>query len=111
VRGIGRLNLLDNAIKYTPDGGQITLSVKATNGVAKVEVADSGIGIQEEALPHIFKRFFRAPNVRASSIVGSGLGLAIVQAICNAHGGSVFVVNTPPLGCRFTVQLPLMPAS
>jgi len=101
------VNLLDNAIKYTPEGGKIALSVKADDGMAKMEVADNGIGIQEEALPHIFKRFFRAPNVRASNIEGSGLGLAIIQAICNAHGGAVSVANTQPSGCRFTVQLPL----
>ena len=101
------VNLLDNAIKYTPHGGKITVSVKAEDGLAKVEVADNGIGIQEEALPHVFKRFFRAPNVRASEIEGSGLGLAIIQAICNAHGGAVSVENTSPAGCRFTVELPL----
>jgi two-component system OmpR family sensor kinase len=105
------VNLLDNAIKYTPEGGKITLSVKAEGGMAKVEVADNGIGIQEEALPHVFKRFFRAPNVRAGNIEGSGLGLAIIQAICNAHGGAVSVVNTRPSGCRFTVELPLAKSS
>jgi heavy metal sensor kinase len=105
------VNLLDNAIKYTPDGGKITLSVEAEDGVAKVEVADTGIGIQEEALPHVFKRFFRAPGVRAGNIEGSGLGLAIVQAIFSAHGGGVSVVNTPPAGCRFTGTLPLAPAA
>ena len=101
------VNLLDNAIKYTPEGGKIALSVKAEDGVAKMEVADNGIGIEEEALPHVFKRFFRAPNVRDSDIQGSGLGLAIIQAICNAHGGAVSVVNTRPSGCRFTIELPL----
>lgn len=101
------VNLLDNAIKYTPEGGKIALSVKAEDGLAKVEVEDNGIGIQEEALPNVFKRFFRAPNVRASNIEGSGLGLAIIQAICTAHGGAVSVVNIRPSGCRFTVELPL----
>jgi signal transduction histidine kinase len=101
------VNLLDNAIKYTPEGGKIALSVEAEDGMAKVEVADNGIGIQEEAMPHIFKRFFRAPNVRTSDIAGSGLGLAIIQAICTAHGGSVSVANVQPSGCRFTVKLPL----
>jgi two-component system OmpR family sensor kinase len=76
-----------------------------------MEVADNGIGIQEEALPHVFKRFFRAPNVRAGNIEGSGLGLAIIQAICAAHGGAVSVVNTRPTGCRFTVELPLAKSS
>ena len=101
------VNLLDNAIKYTPEGGKIALSVEAEDGMAKVEVADNGIGIQEEAMPHIFKRFFRAANVRASNIPGSGLGLAIIQAICAAHGGTVSVANVRPSGSRFTVKLPL----
>ena len=102
------VNLLDNAIKYSADGGRITLSVNTMDGVARVEVEDNGIGIQEEALPHIFKRFFRAPNVRAGSIDGFGLGLAIVQSILSAHGGGISVVNTAPAGCRFTAKLPLV---
>jgi len=103
------VNLLDNAIKYTPEKGRISLAVRAQNGSALLEVADTGAGIPEEALPHLFERFYRADEVRSREIGGAGLGLSIVSSICTAHGGSVTATNTPPRGCRFTVELPLAP--
>lgn len=105
------VNLLDNAIKYTPEQGRVSLAVRAQNGSALLEVSDTGPGVSAVALPHLFERFYRADEVRSREIGGAGLGLSIVQSICTAHGGTVTAANTPPGGCRFTVELPLAPKS
>ena len=104
------VNLLDNAIKYSPAGGRIALNTRAINGEAVLEVLDDGPGIPAEALSHVFDRFFRADSVRTHSVNGSGLGLSIVRSICAAHGGSVDAANRPEGGCRITVRLPRSPA-
>jgi heavy metal sensor kinase len=101
------VNLLDNAVKYTPAGGSISLKVAARGGRAVLEVADSGMGISEEALPHIFERFYRADRSRSRETEGAGLGLAIVKSICNAHGGELQVESAPGRGSRFRVRLAL----
>ena len=101
------VNLLDNAIKYTPPGGAILLVVRAASGRAILEIVDSGMGIQPAALPHLFDRFFRAEEAKAGRVEGTGLGLAIVQSIVEAHGGSVFAENNPTRGATLRVQLPL----
>jgi heavy metal sensor kinase len=101
------VNLLDNAIKYTPEHGRVSLAVRSQNGTALLEVSDSGPGVSEAALPHLFERFYRADEVRSREVDGAGLGLSIVQSICTAHGGSVSATNTPPSGCRFSIELPL----
>jgi two-component system phosphate regulon sensor histidine kinase PhoR len=101
------VNLLDNAIKYTPPGGSINLNVQARDGKAVIEVADTGIGIPTAALPHIFERFFRVDQARSRDAGGAGLGLAIVKSICLAHGGQVFVESAERHGSRFKVELPL----
>lgn len=101
------VNLLDNAIKYTPPGGSISLSVRASEENAIIEVADTGIGIPAAALPHIFERFFRVDEARSRDAGGAGLGLAIVKSICNAHGGNVRVESNESQGSRFKVELPL----
>jgi len=103
------VNLLDNAIKYTPENGRVALAVRSENSTALLEVSDTGPGVSEVALPHVFERFYRADEVRSREIGGAGLGLSIVQSICAAHGGSVTAANTPPRGCRFTIELPLAP--
>ncbi len=103
------VNLLDNAIKYSPTGGVILLNTRAVGGEAVFEVLDDGPGIPPEALPHVFERFFRADSVRTHSVNGTGLGLSIVQSICVAHGGTVEAANRPEGGCRITVRLPLAP--
>jgi len=100
------VNLLDNAIKYTPDGGKISLTVHAENGSAFLDVTDNGPGVSEAALPHLFKRFYRADEAHTREVEGAGLGLSIVHSICTAHGGAVSIRNTPPTGCQVTVQLP-----
>ena len=101
------VNLLDNAIKYTPSGGRVRLSVRRENDYALLEVADDGIGIPVEALPHVFKRFFRVDTSRSREQGGAGLGLAIVKSICTAHGAEVEVFSAPGKGSRFRVRQPL----
>jgi len=101
------VNLLDNAIKYTAEGGAISLTVSAQNGKALLEVADNGIGILSDALPYVFDRFFRVDKARSRDLGGAGLGLSIVKSICAAHGGRVEVQSTEGRGSRFKVELPL----
>jgi heavy metal sensor kinase len=101
------VNLLDNAIKYTPSGGGVRLSVRSEGGYAVLEVADDGIGIPAEALPHVFKRFYRVDGSRSREQGGAGLGLAIVKSICSAHGAEVEVRSSPGRGSTFRVRQPL----
>jgi heavy metal sensor kinase len=103
------VNLLDNAIKYTPNGGRVRLSVRREGGSALLEVADDGVGIPPEALPHVFKRFYRVDVSRSREQGGAGLGLAIVKSICTAHGAEVEVFSAPGQGSRFQVRQPLAP--
>lgn len=102
------LNLIDNAIKYTPSGGQVTIEVAGGDRYAILEVADTGVGISSEALPHVFERFYRADKARSRNSGGAGLGLAIVRAICGAHNGEIRVLSSEGLGSRFHVELPLI---
>src|SRR5262249_27118883 len=101
------VNLLDNAIQYTPEGGSIVLRVAAEANQAVFEVKDTGIGISSEALPKIFTRFFRVDKARSRNLGGAGLGLAIVKSICVAHGGKIEVQSTQGKGTCFRVSLPL----
>ena len=101
------VNLLDNAIKYTPAGGRVRLSVRREQGFALLEVADDGIGIPAEALPHVFKRFYRVDGSRSREQGGAGLGLAIVKSICSAHGADIEVVSAVGLGSTFRLRQPL----
>jgi heavy metal sensor kinase len=101
------VNLLDNAIKYTPEGGTVTVGVNVSDRYAELEVSDTGPGIPHSDLPHVFERFFRADRIRLGTIEGAGLGLSIVESICTAHGGVVKAENQANGGCRFIVQLPL----
>ncbi len=99
--------LLDNALKYTPYEGSVTLSLVTGEGYATVKVSDTGIGILAEDLPHIFERFYRADRARSRERGGSGLGLAIAQNIVREHQGSIEVESMPGRGSTFTVKLPL----
>ncbi|MES1982205.1 MAG: ATP-binding protein [Pseudomonadota bacterium] len=101
------VNLFDNAIKYTPQGGRIDIEVRQETDAVILSVKDNGIGIDEEALPHVFERFYRADKVRSRGLGGTGLGLAIVRAICTRHGGSVEVLSIATRGSQFIVKLPL----
>jgi two-component system, OmpR family, sensor histidine kinase ResE len=100
-------NLVDNALKFTPSGGSITLRARQEGSVILVEVADSGAGISPEAIAHIFDRFFQAdPSRSGGQKHGAGLGLAIVKEIVAAHGGKISVRSEPGTGSTFTVTLP-----
>jgi signal transduction histidine kinase len=96
--------LLDNAVKYTPEGGMVEVTVRTVGDDAEIEVADTGIGMTREHLPHIFDRFYRVDAARTTG--GSGLGLAIVRQIMAAHGGTVDVTSLPGKGSTFTLCFP-----
>jgi len=99
-------NLLDNAIRYTPEGGTITLTVRGAGADAVIAVADTGPGIAPAAIPHLFERFYRADAGRDRASGGSGLGLAIVSAIAHRHAGTITVSSAVGQGSTFTVTLP-----
>jgi heavy metal sensor kinase len=101
------LNLLDNAVKYTPAGGEISLALARQNGNAEILVRDTGIGIAETDQPRVFDRFFRVDKARARTLGGAGLGLSIAQWIVEVHGGEISVRSAPGEGSAFTVLLPL----
>jgi heavy metal sensor kinase len=101
------LNILDNAIKYTPSGGEISVSVRKEGEWAVAYVRDTGIGIPSEELPHIFERFYRVDKARSRSEGGSGLGLAIAKRIAEIHGGRIEVESQIDVGSTFRVYLPL----
>lgn len=105
------VNLLDNAIKYTPNGGHVHLKIGCEAGCAVLDVADEGIGIPAEALPHVFKRFYRVDGSRSRDQGGAGLGLSIVESICAAHGAAVEVISVPGQGSRFRIKQTLASAT
>lgn len=98
--------LIDNSIKYTPDRGEILVSVTAEDGTVRVSVQDSGIGIDPQNLPYIFDRFYRSDESRARKTGGSGLGLAIMKWIIDRHGGTIEVISRKDIGTRTTILLP-----
>ena len=100
------LNLLDNAIKYTPDGGQVTASWRLSGESIELSVRDTGIGIPDEHIPLIFNRFYRVDKARSRSEGGVGLGLAISRWIAEAHDGSIHALSVPGEGSTNTVRLP-----
>jgi len=104
------LNLVENAVKYTPPGGKVEIALGRTDGMAEVTVADTGIGIEPDDLERIFEPFRRLDAARARDTGGAGLGLAIARSIVIAHGGLVTVESRPGSGSRFTVRLPAAPA-
>jgi heavy metal sensor kinase len=101
------INLLDNAVKYTPAGGEISIALASQNGNALIIVSDTGIGITAEDQPHIFDRFYRADKARSRALGGAGLGLSIARWIVEGHGGSLSVSSVVGRGSAFTVDLPL----
>jgi signal transduction histidine kinase len=102
-------NLVDNALKYAPAGGSITLRAAQSGSDVQVDMADSGAGIPAEAQAHIFDRFFQADPSRPGGVKhGTGLGLAIVKEIVQAHGGTISVRSAAGQGSTFTVRLPLV---
>lgn len=100
-------NLLENAFKYSPQGGEIDIDAQAGAEQTVVTIRDRGIGIAEADLPYIFDRFYRSQSEAAASVGGSGLGLYIVHALVRAHGGTIDVRSEPESGTTFTLRLPL----
>ncbi len=98
--------LVDNAVKYNVPGGQIDLRARADGPWARIEVADTGIGIPEADLPRVFERFYRVDKSRSRESGGSGLGLSIAKHLVERHGGRIEVRSNEPRGSRFTVLLP-----
>jgi len=100
------MNLLDNAIRYTPAGGKVDVALETGGDQVRIRVSDTGAGIPEEAAPHIFERFYRADKARSRQEGGFGLGLAIVKWIAESHNGAVELTSRNGGGSAFTVTLP-----
>jgi len=100
------LNLIYNAINYTPNGGKVTVAAYNSSGYIKIEVSDTGMGIAPEALPRIFERFYRVDKARSRNTGGTGLGLSITKHIVEAHDGQIFVDSVVDQGSTFTIMLP-----
>jgi two-component system phosphate regulon sensor histidine kinase PhoR len=100
-------NLLDNALKYTPRGGKISIRVQQEDGNVSISIEDTGAGIPPADLPHIFERFYRADKARAREQGGTGLGLSIVKHIVQSHGGTVRAESTHTKGTKITLTFPL----
>ena len=98
--------LIENSIKYTPDQGEIVVSVEEEIGMVRISVQDNGIGIDPQNLPYIFDRFYRSEESRARKTGGSGLGLAIMKWIIDRHGGTIEVISRKDLGTRTTILIP-----
>jgi signal transduction histidine kinase len=104
------VNLVENAVKYTPRGGKVDLSLSAEAGTAVIEVSDTGIGLEPADAERIFDPFVRLDAARSRDTGGAGLGLAIARSIAVAHRGTLAVESRPGAGSRFTLRLPLAPA-
>lgn len=102
-------NLIDNAVKYMPQGGTVTVETREEDAVIKVIIRDTGIGIPEEEIPHIFDRFYRVDKEHTKKFGGTGLGLAITHWIIKAHNGEILVASSIGKGSEFTVVLPKVP--
>lgn len=104
-------NLTSNALKFTPEGGSVVIRTANVDGEVVVDVCDTGIGIAESDLPHVFGRFFRTAAAEESAIPGTGLGLAISRAIVEAHEGELDIAETSSGGTTFRMRLPKAAAS
>jgi two-component system sensor histidine kinase VicK len=100
-------NLVENAVKYSPEGGPIVLTARARPDDVQISVSDQGIGIEEQQLPHIFDRFYQVDSASTRKVGGSGLGLSICKAIVEAHHGNLWVESQPGVGSTFHFTLPL----
>lgn len=103
------VNLLGNAVRYTPDGGEVKVVVDLAPHELRVMVKDTGPGIAQEHLPYLFDRFYRADEDRSRNTGGTGLGLAIAKEFVVAHGGEIEVMSEVGKGTAFVVVLPLLP--
>jgi heavy metal sensor kinase len=102
-------NLLDNAIKYTPEGGEVEAGAGHRDRAAVAVVRDTGVGIPADHLPHVFDRFYRVDKARSRAEGGTGLGLSIAKSVVEAHGGRIELASTPGRGTTCTVRLPAAP--
>jgi signal transduction histidine kinase len=100
-------NLVDNAVRFTPEGGEVRIEAHRHNGSIEVRVADTGVGIPPEALPRLFERFYRVDPARARGDGGTGIGLAIARSVVEAHGGTIRAESEPGRGSTFTFDLPI----
>ena len=100
-------NLLDNAVRFTPPGGRVTVRASTRNGSVDVAVADTGPGIASEHLPRVFERFYRVDPGRSRDEGGTGIGLAIARSVVEAHGGRIWAESQPGKGSVFTFELPV----
>ena len=104
-------NLLNNAVKYSSDGGAVAVRLDESRGGVRIEVEDRGMGISPNEIRKIFTKFFRASNAIREKTKGTGLGLALVKAIVEGHGGKVNVTSELGKGSVFTVEFPLIPSN
>lgn len=104
-------NLLDNAVRFTPAGGEVRVTAERHNGAVDVHVADTGPGISSEHLPRLFERFYRVDPARSRDDGGTGIGLAIARSVVEAHGGRIWADSEPGKGSVFTFELPVAPAA
>jgi signal transduction histidine kinase len=100
-------NLLDNAVRFTPEGGHVEVSASRHNGAVEVRVTDTGVGIPERHLPMLFERFYRVDTARSRNDGGTGIGLAIARSVIEAHGGRIWAESTPGEGSVFAFELPV----
>ena len=100
-------NLTENGLKYTPDGGEVTVTLTTEGRTAVLTVRDNGVGIPQEDQAHIFERFYRVDKARSRETGGTGLGLSIVRQLVALHKGTITVDSTPGEGSTFTVKLPM----
>jgi two-component system phosphate regulon sensor histidine kinase PhoR len=102
------VNLIDNALRFTPSGGSVAVAIDVDDGHALVRVSDTGMGIPFKDLPYVFERFYVSDRSRTRGAAGAGLGLSIVKQIVEAHRGSVGVESTLGSGTTFTVRIPMI---
>ncbi|GAG31368.1 unnamed protein product, partial [marine sediment metagenome] len=100
-------NLVGNALKYTPDGGKVTVTAVVGEQQLALDVTDTGIGISEDDAERVFEKFYRAKNARQANITGSGMGLALAREIVRLHGGDIELQSEPQRGSTFTMTLPI----
>jgi two-component system sensor histidine kinase VicK len=101
------MNVITNAVKYTPEGGVIDITAAVNGGTAEVKISDTGVGIPEEDMPHVFDRFYRVDKARSRESGGTGLGLSIAREIIVRHGGDISMRSVPGEGTQVTITLPV----
>ena len=101
------INLLTNAIKFTPDGGRVSLTAERDNGAVFIRVQDTGIGIPLDEQPRVFERFFPSSAAQELAVPGTGLGLSITKKVIEEHRGEISLVSSPGQGTQVTVRIPV----